>query len=130
MSTETNQDHVLLLKVWEDYCDGIYSGDVGKLERIFHPASSMFFNRDKSIVVVPISEYFSIVANREAPAASGAARREKLISLSVPSPDNAVLTATILIAGKSYTDQLALIKENDRWLIVAKTYHLDSVAEA
>ena len=130
MSGQAHEDHSLLLEVWKDYSDGIYAGDVGKLERIFHPSSSMFYNGDEGIVAVPIKEYLSIVANRLAPERTGDSRREKLVSIAVPSPDNAVLTATILISGKSFTDQLVLLKQSGRWLIVAKTYHLDSVAEA
>ncbi|AMD56783.1 hypothetical protein AWN88_00390 [Agrobacterium tumefaciens] len=129
MTDIANNDHEVILQCWSDYADGIYDGDVSKLKSIFHPSSSMFYNGDQGIVAVPIERYFEIVANREPPAKTHARRDERLVSLAIPSPDNAVLTATILISGKSFTDQLVLIKEGSKWLIVAKTYHLDAVAQ-
>lgn len=128
MANEISDDHAQLMSAWQDYRDGIYDGDVAKLRAIFHPSSSMFYNAADGLVVVPVEEYFNVVANRDAPAKTGAKRRERLVSIVMPSPDNAVLVATILISGKSFTDQLVFMKVDGRWLIVAKTYHLDSDA--
>ncbi len=123
-------DHAELLNVWNDYRNGIYEGDAEELSRIFHPAASMFFVNDSGIVVTPIAKYIDIVRNRAAPQKSGAKRDERLVSLAVPSVDSATLTATILIMGKSFTDQLVMMKNDGRWLIIAKTYHLDSESQS
>lgn len=119
-------DNTELLNVWDDYRNGIYEGDVEKLSRIFHPAASMFFVDAGSVVVTPIAKYIDIVRNRVAPQKSGAKRDERLVSLAVPSVDSATLTANILIMGKSFTDQLVTMKHDGKWLIIAKTYHLNS----
>jgi Putative lumazine-binding len=118
--------HAELLNVWNMYRDSIYHGDADGLARIFHPDASMFYVVDRKITVTPIGEYIEIVRNRAAPVKSGAMRDERLVSLTVPSVDSAVLTATILILGKSFTDQLVMLKTDGAWQIVAKTYHLDS----
>ncbi len=128
MSVEIDQDHAAILDVWADYRNGIYDGDADKLATIFHLSASMFYVSNDDIVVVPIKNYIEVVRGRVAPRINNAARNERLVSLSRPSPDSAVLTATILISGKSFTDQLALMKQRGRWLIVAKTYHLDADA--
>lgn len=120
--------HAALLDVWNTYRESIYHGDADGLARIFHPDASMFFVVDGAVTVTPIGKYIEVVRNREAPVKTGAKRDERLVSLAVPSVDSAVLTATILILGKSFTDQLAMLKSNDGWKIVAKTYHLDSVS--
>lgn len=120
------EDHTELLNVWDDYRNGIYEGDAEKLSRIFHPAASMFFVKDGSIAVTPIAKYLDIVRNRTAPQKSNAKRDERLVSLVVPSVDSATLVVTILIMGKSFTDQLVMMRNDGRWLITAKTYHLDS----
>ncbi len=119
-------DHTELLDVWSVYRDSIYLGDADGLARIFHPNASMFYVVDGKITVMPIGKYIEVVRNRVAPVKSGARRDERLVSLAVPSVDNAVLTATILILGKSFTDQLVMLKTEGVWQIVAKTYHLDS----
>jgi hypothetical protein len=118
--------HAELLNVWNTYRDSIYQGDADGLARIFHPDASMFYVVDGKITVTPIGKYIEVVRDRVAPVKSGAKRDERLVSLAVPSVDSAVLTATILILGKSFTDQLVMLKTDAAWQIVAKTYHLDS----
>lgn len=124
---ETGQiaDHAAVLDVWNDYRDGIYEGDVARLERIFHSSASMFYVSGNNVVATPIADYLNIVRDRAIPRSVGAERSERLVALSIPSIDSAVLTATILIMGKSYTDQLVLLKAQGKWTIVTKTYHLD-----
>jgi hypothetical protein len=117
--------HTELLKVWNTYRDSIYEGEADGLARIFHPDASMFYVVDGKITVTPIAKYIEVVRNRVAPAKSAAKRDERLVSLALPSVDSAVLTATILILGKSFTDQLVMLKTDGAWQIVAKTYHLD-----
>ncbi|UPJ50145.1 nuclear transport factor 2 family protein [Bradyrhizobium sp. 200] len=124
MQTGISNDHAGLLEAWEDYRDGIYEGDVNKLDRIFHKSASMFYVAGGSLTVTPIADYFDIVRNRVAPQSANAKRDEKLISITIPSKDSATLTASILISGKSYVDQLVFMKAAETWLIVAKTYHL------
>lgn len=119
------QDHAAVLDVWNDYREGIYKGEADRLAKIFHPAASMFFIRDGELTVTPIPQYIEIVRGRSAPAATSTARNERLVSIAIPSEDSAVLTATILISGKHYTDQLTMMKTRGTWLIVSKTYHLD-----
>lgn len=123
--SNSNQEHAAILAVWNEYRDGIYHGDTDRLVAVFHPAASMFFIRDGGLIVTPIPQYIEIVRGREAPAVSLAARNERIVSIAIPSEDSAVLTATILISGKHYTDQLVMMKTRDTWLIVSKTYHLD-----
>ena len=123
---QLSKDHAAILDVWNDYRDGIYTGDAHRLARIFHPAASMFYVSEGKLTVTPIPKYIEIVRGRTAPIASSAPRNERLVSLAIPSEDSAVLTATILIFGKHFTDQLCLMKEENKWLIVAKTYHLDT----
>ena len=118
--------HAELLDVWKVYRDSIYLGDADGLAKIFHSNASMFYVVDGKITVMPISNYIEVVRNRVAPVKSDAKRDERLVSLAVPSVDSAVLTATIQILGKRFTDQLVMLKADKVWQIVAKTYHLDS----
>jgi hypothetical protein len=125
MKDVISQDHSAILSVWKEYREGIYLGAADRLAEIFHPSASMFFIRDGKLTVIPIPQYIEIVRGRIAPAAASAARSERLVSIAIPSEDSAVLTATILISGKHYTDQLTMMKTDGKWLIVSKTYHLD-----
>lgn len=125
MSTELDSSHSEIISLWTEYREGIYEGDADRLAKIFHDTASMVFVAPEGLIVRPIREYLNQVRTRPAPKKIGAVRRERLISIAVPSVDSAVLTATILVMGKSFTDQLVLMKVQGRWLIVLKTYHLD-----
>lgn len=113
-----------LLRIWDEYREGIYTGDSERLGRIFHPSASMYYVVDSEIAVTPIQAYIDIVRNREAPQKTNSPRDEKVLSISNPAADCAVITAAILINGKSYTDQLTLVRNSDGWKIISKTYHL------
>lgn len=118
-------DHQALLAVWNGYRDGIYEGDADRLADIFHPSACMFFLKDGQLVATPIGDYIEVVRNRTAPKAVGAERQERLLSIAMPSVDSAIVTATILITGRHFTDQLTMMKDGERWVIISKTYHLD-----
>jgi len=122
---ELDQTHSEIMALWSEYREGIYEGDADRLAGIFHESANMLNVAPEGLVVTPIRKYFENVRNRTVPKAIGAARRERLISIAIPSDDSAVLTATILVMGKSYTDQLVLMKVQGKWLIVLKTLHLD-----
>lgn len=124
LSSQT-EAHSDVLAVWNSYRDGIYDGDADRLASIFHPSACMFFLKDGQLISTPIENYIEVVRNRTAPRAIDSERRERLLSIAIPSTDSAVVTATILITGRHFTDQLTMMKDGERWLIVSKTYHLD-----
>lgn len=130
MPIELDSSHSEIMSLWTEYREGIYEGDADRLARIFHDTASMVFVAPEGLVVRPIGEYLNQVRTRPVPKRIGAARRERLVSIAIPSVDSAVLTATILVMGKSFTDQLVLMKVQGRWLIVLKTYHLDDESPA
>ncbi len=123
--TAVSSDHAAILSIWDDYRDGIYDGDADRLARIFHPSACMFFIAEDKLAATPIQKYIEVVRNRTAPRVTSAPRNERLVSIAMPSVDSAVLTATILIMGKHFTDQLTMMKDANGWVIISKTYHLD-----
>ena len=125
MATELDSSHSEIMSLWAEYREGIYEGDSDRLAKIFHDTASMVFVEPEGLVVRPVKEYLNQVRARPVPKKIGAARRERLVSIAIPSVDSAVLTATILVMGKSFTDQLVLMKVQGQWRIVLKTYHLD-----
>ncbi len=68
--------------------------------------------------------YLEIVGGRPSPRSLNAARRDEIVSIAITSPHAAVLTVKILLVDKSYTDQLALIKDGGKWQIMSKIYYL------
>lgn len=125
MTVVSREDHQAVLSVWDNYRNGIYDGDADRLARLFHPSACMFFVLGEELVATPIKKYIEAVRDRAAPRSVAAPRNERFVSLAMPAIDSAVLTATILIMGKHYTDQLTMMKSANGWVIISKTYHLD-----
>ena len=108
------------------YFDGLYDGDVGLLSSIFHKRSRLHVILENKLVEIEFTPYMDIIQNRPSPRAIGAERRDQVITISQSTPDTAFVVVALLLAGKSYTDHLSLIKDEDRWQIISKVYHLNN----
>ena len=110
------------------YFDGLYDGDVATLSRIFHERSRLHVILDGKLVEIEFAPYMDIVRNRPSPRSQGAERRDEVVMVSQTSPGTAFVVVSLLLAGKSYTDQLSLLKDGGRWQIMSKVYHLNNPA--
>ena len=83
---------------------------------------------DSKLVEIEFAPYMDIVRNRQSPRALGAERRDKVVTISQTTSDTAFVVVGLLLAGKSYTDHLSLLKDEGRWQIMSKVYHLNNPA--
>src|SRR5690606_28000281 len=108
-----------------NYFDCLYDGDLPKLEAIFHVRARLHMLLEGTLVEMDMRKYVEVFSNRQSPKALGAVRNDAIISIIQSSPTTALVIVRLLLAGKSYVDHLALIKDEDRWQIISKTYHLN-----
>jgi|SRR5690606_18848141 len=108
-----------------DYFDCLYDGDLAKLEAIFHDHARLHVMVDGGLVEMDMPKYKAIFENRPSPRSLGAERDDNVVAVIQSSPTTALLIVKLLLAGKSYVDHLALIKDNGRWQVISKTYHLN-----
>lgn len=109
-----------------DYFDGLYTGDVALLRRIFHERSRLYAVLDGRLSEIAFAAYMELVAGRASPASLGSERRDRLVAIQQTTPTTALVTVSLLLAGKSFTDHLSLIKDEGRWQIISKVYHLEA----
>ena len=117
-----------ILAVAQKYFDALYTGDVGTFAEIFHPQARLFCATDGAMTVMDLPEYLDLVLGREAPAARGDSRMDKVISVSVASPTTAHLRVRNRLEKKFFTDELTLVFIDGSWRIVAKVWHFDLIS--
>lgn len=106
------------------YFDSLYDADADAMAGIFHEKGSLFFVTDSETRIMSRNEYIKILENRVSPRSQNAARRDELLGISINSPNAAMISLRCLLAGKHYSDQLGLVRENGRWSIMSKFYYL------
>jgi hypothetical protein len=109
-----------------DYFEGLYSGDVPYLSRIFHPRSRLHAMLNDTLTEIAFAPYMELVGNRASPRSLQSERDDRLIAIHQTTSDTALVIVSLLLSGKSYTDHLSLIKDGGRWQIISKVYHLNN----
>lgn len=106
----------------ETYFDGFYEGDVGKLERIFHPAAHLYTAADGPLQDDPMDAVYARVRKRTPPASLRQKRADRILSIDRSGPEAALAKVQLAIGEKLFTDYLTLLRIDGRWQIISKTY--------
>ena len=109
-----------------DYFDGLYEGDIQKFSNVFHPESQFYFSDGESVTDWPRTEYFEMISNRPSPSSQDLIRHDKIISINVSGPATAFAIVQCAIPPRYFTDYLTLLKVNEGWKIISKTFHTDT----
>jgi len=107
------------------YFDGLHHSDVERLAEVFHPEAIYATATEGPLLRLTMGEYLPMVAAREAPAARGEARRDRVVSIELAGPVTAVARVRCAIGPKHFTDLLSLVHVDGRWQIIAKVFHFD-----
>jgi Putative lumazine-binding len=107
------------------YFDGLYHSDTTRLARVFHPQALYATAVGEKPIVWRMDEYFPVVDARPAPAASGQARTDRVLSIELIGPVTALAKLECSIGPKHFTDLLTLIRVDGRWQVIAKVFHYD-----
>lgn len=113
-----------ILATVQVYLDGLYEGDTAKLRQSFHPASSLFAaGADGKLVHMPREDWCKAVEGRPSPKANGLTREhERILSVDITGPNTALVKLNCAIAPRFFTDYLSVIKLDDRWVVISKTF--------
>lgn len=118
-----HHDYGAVTALLADYLDALYTCDVGKLGRVFHPRAQYVTVSDGHMLHRTMEEYFPVVAAREPPASRGEPRREEIAAISFAGPATATARVSCAFGGRDFTDCLTLVKIEDRWQIISKVFH-------
>jgi hypothetical protein len=112
-------DIAAVTEVVRAYYDGTMTGDEAKLARAFHPRACIVGTWEGKLDWVTVAEYISEC--QEAVAEAGP--YDCQIDGMSFAGDTAHVRLCAHHAGVYYTDDLALVKDDDTWRIVHKTYY-------
>jgi len=101
----------------QDYFDGLYEGDVAKLRRIFHDDAWLKGNKFRK----SRDEWLAAVATRPIPKEEGLEYGFRVLSLDIVG-DQAMAKVDVPLLAAHFIDFLGLLKEDDSWKIVNKTF--------
>lgn len=103
--------------VIQSYFDGLYHGDVTKLQSIFHHDVCL----KAPGVRRTMAQWLMDVENRPIPAQQEQAYGFKILAVDVVQ-DQAMVKVQCPLFEFNYVDFIGLLKEDDHWLIVSKMY--------
>ncbi|MCZ4271529.1 nuclear transport factor 2 family protein [Maritalea porphyrae] len=121
--------HQDLLDAVSIYLDAIYYCDVEKLDKVFHPASSLFDADEGKIFVDPIASFRADVASRPSPASINQKRKDEIITIDWLSPISATVKLRLHAHDNVFADHLALVLGENGWQIVSKVWRLEGKTE-
>ena len=120
MSQRTNEaDIAAVTEVVSTYYDGMMEADAAKLARAFHPRASIVGNEGGELTWATLDEF---TAECEG-AVSQAGRYEWRIEGLSFQGDTALVRLGGQFAGVWYSDDLSLVRTDDAWRIVHKTFY-------
>lgn len=107
--------------VIDDYFQGLYRSDRVSLERAFHAEARISGWDEGKLIDAPAAKFIDFVANVSAPADDGEAYEMTVESLDIA---GSAATAKVcdLYKGLQFTDYLTLLRFDEGWRIVNKTF--------
>lgn len=110
--------------VWT-YLDGLYEGDTGKLAQAFHDGSHLYSMHEGGVADLPRDKWLEMVKSRPSAKSKGLTRTDRIVSIDFSGPETAFVKLECSIHPRYFTDYLTLLKLNDGWKVVSKTFRTD-----
>ncbi|MBN9381868.1 MAG: nuclear transport factor 2 family protein [Chitinophagaceae bacterium] len=115
-----NEDAAKISQVLEsDYFSGIYTGNVDRLRKIYHPGALLFGDVKGQPYAKTLDEYLTGVANRQSPKDSGKPFKGEVLDIRVTN-SIAVAEVRVRMYDFIYREYLSFHKIDGQWLLVNK----------
>ncbi|NQV98625.1 MAG: nuclear transport factor 2 family protein [Rhodospirillales bacterium] len=117
-----SNDSADIAKALVPYFDGFFEGDVEKLKRIFHPSCHLYCATHDPMTDFDMETVYGRVAGRTKPSERGDPREDGIITIDQSGPECAFAKIYISLGNQRFTDYLTLLKIDNRWQIITKTF--------
>lgn len=104
----------------QHYLNGHATGSPDEMRQAFHPDARMTFVRDGKVTITPISEY--IARFNGTPAADEAQRKRRITHVEITGTA-AIGRIELDYPNALLIDYMTLLKDNGRWVIIAKSFN-------
>nr|WP_298897723.1 nuclear transport factor 2 family protein [uncultured Altererythrobacter sp.] len=113
---------VAIEELIQDYLDALHLCDTELLSRVMHPRAVYATADEEPALIRSMDEYLPVVAARQSPLSLGEQRNGEIESIDLAGENTALVRLRCSLNGRHHTDFLSLIKEDDRWQIIAKVF--------
>lgn len=111
------------------YFDGLYNSNTSMLADAFHAKAHYVCATDGSILYLNMDEYFLMVDKRPSPASRKEKRNDRISSMEFAGPVTVHARVECSIDTKFFTDFLTLIFVENKWQIISKVFHYESIGQ-
>ena len=108
------------------YLDGLYHGDVARLEAAFHPVAHLISVEDGQVRAEPRDAWLARVRARRSTAEQGLSRHDAILSIDISGPETAFAKVACAMPPRFFTDHLSCLKTAEGWRIVSKTFRTET----
>ena len=112
-------------RVVQTYFDGLHEGDTQKLASAFHEVSHLYSIGAGGVEDLPRAKWLDMVGARPSAKSRGLARRDRIVSIDISGPETAFVKVECQIPPRYFTDYLLLLKQQEGWKIVSKSFRAD-----
>ena len=125
-----DNEFAAVISTISSYFDGLYNSNTSMLADVFHPQAHYVCATDGSILHLTMGEYFPMVDKRPSPASRKEKRNDRILSVEFAGPVTAYARIECSIDTKFFTDFLTLIFVENKWQIISKVFHYESIGQA
>jgi Putative lumazine-binding len=114
-----------LLAVVAHYFEMMFDSDIGRFDYVFAPTAQLHGLRGEGLRVLTAAEYRDLLATNPSPKSKGAPRQQEVLLVDFASPSQALVKVRVRIDAVLYVDYLCFHLIEDKWLVTAKSFHIE-----
>lgn len=107
------------------YFDALYECDTRKMRAVFHPRAIYATADEHPMLFRDLPTYLDVIEVRESPASRDEERRDYIDAIELAGENTARARVRCSIGSRDFIDFLTLVREEGRWQIIAKVFHID-----
>ncbi|QIE46003.1 nuclear transport factor 2 family protein [Pseudohalocynthiibacter aestuariivivens] len=121
-------DFAKIEAMMQAYFANLHDGDASKIDDLFLPECDLCCaNEDGTYTHMSLSDYKSLVSQRQSPASNGYPVYGHIVSIDQSGPNTAFAKVDCAVQPKYFTDYLSLTKVDGSWKIAAKVYYVKRI---
>lgn len=114
-----------LLDAVERYFNLIFDSNVDRFDEVFAKSAQLHGLRDEKLRLLTSDEYKILLASNPSPKSKNAPRHQEVLLVDLASPTQALAKVRVRADTILYLDYLSYHRIDGKWLITAKSFHVE-----
>lgn len=108
------------------YFDLMHDGDIAGFDSVFHTSAQLHGFRAERMTAIPAAAYKDMLGSTPSPRSQAAPRQQDILLIDMAAADQALVKVRVRINTILYLDYLCYHRIDGRWLITAKSFHVEA----